>query len=334
MNTEKSVTPSGMTEDEQRALSEHETIIAEGLQSSHIIGEALQAIRDQRLYRDKYQTFEQYCHERWGMSKTYAKRQIQAAAVVDDLASIGVIPKYEAQVRPLVPLEPADRRIAWQCAVANAPDGRMTKAHVQQTVNDLFIRQSPEIAFNYKRDKKVNRAGKSKELKESDFCQTPAYALGPILPYLKPAWRIWESAAGEGLLVDGLREKSFPAVLSSDVLTGQDFFEYDPVQWDCLVTNPPYTLKYPWLRRCYELGKPFALLLPVETMGAKKAQVLMRHYGFEIILFSPRVDFKMPRAGYSGGGAQFSTCWFTWGLGIGKPFTLDKLDKPGRKIMR
>ena len=38
-----------------------------------------------------------------------------------------------------------------------------------------------------------------------------------------------------------------------------------PVQFDCIITNPPFSLKQEFLQRCYELGKPFALLLPLTT---------------------------------------------------------------------
>lgn len=91
------------------------------------------------------------------------------------------------------------------------------------------------------------------------------------------------------------------------------------------MTNCPYSVKYPWLRRYYELGKPFALLLPVDTTGAAQAQVLFDRYGIEIIYMNKRVNFKMPNKGWSG-SAQFSTAWFTWGLNIGKQMTFAKIE--------
>lgn len=51
---------------------------------------------------------------------------------------------------------------------------------------------------------KANREGDVKKVNNYDSCQTPAYALDPILPYLKPEWSLWESATGEGFLANHL----------------------------------------------------------------------------------------------------------------------------------
>jgi hypothetical protein len=151
----------------------------------------------------------------------------------------------------------------------------------------------------------------------SDNCQTPPYAIDPLLPYLNKDDVIWEPAAGEGMLAQALHDKGLPVIYSS-LHTGQDFFSYNPTEhgvlWNTQVTNPPYSIKFKWLRRSYELGKPFALLVPVEMIGAAKAQVLMEQYGFEIMLLRERVDFKMPDKGWTGAGAQFPVMWFCWNL--------------------
>lgn len=172
---------------------------------------------------------------------------------------------------------------------------------------------------------KTNRAGDEYVPQGYDSCQTPPEALDPLLPYVPREWAIWEPAAGEGLLVDGLYDAGFAHVRASDILTGHNFFQFIPATWDCLITNPPYSIKYKWLERCYALRKPFALLLPVETLGAKTAQALFREHGVEIIFMDQRINFKMPYAGWQGGGAQFPTAWFTWGLDIGRELTFARM---------
>ena len=175
---------------------------------------------------------------------------------------------------------------------------------------------------------KTNRAGDPQTSHPFDQCQTPPYAVAPLVPYLRPDWRIWEPAAGEGLLVAALLDAGIAEVISTDLLTGQDFFIGCPESWDALVTNPPYSVKYRWLARCYALGKPFALLMPVETLGAKTAQVLFAAHGVEIIFLDKRVDFKMPNKGWGGSAAQFPVAWYTHGLDIGHPMTFATLHKP------
>ena len=153
-----------------------------------------------------------------------------------------------------------------------------------------------------------------------DNCQTPSYALDPLILYLNKSQTIWEPAAGEGQIVQFLSRRGYK-VVQSDILDGQDYFEYQPDKWDVSITNPPFSMKYDWMRRTYELDKPFALLLPVESIGAVKAQNLFKEYGFEWIFLSRRVNFKMPNKGYTGNGAQFPVFWLTWKLNIGQQVT-------------
>ncbi len=142
-----------------------------------------------------------------------------------------------------------------------------------------------------------------------DKCQTPPYGIVPLLPYLNPNWIVWEPASGEGHLVRAL-SPYVRKIITSDLGTGQDFFKWLPEQFDVIITNEPFSLKYAWLKRCYELEKPFAVLLPVESIGAKQGQHLIKTYGAELMLLDQRIDFKMPEKGWNS-HAQFPTMW--WG---------------------
>ncbi|MEM3859736.1 MAG: hypothetical protein QW478_10090, partial [Candidatus Micrarchaeaceae archaeon] len=86
--------------------------------------------------------------------------------------------------------------------------------------------------------------------------------------------------------------------------------------FDAIVTNPPFSLKQEFLIRCYELQKPFALLLPLTTFETKKRQDLFKKYGVEVIFFPKRINFETPDG--SGNGSWFATAWFTWGLNLGR----------------
>lgn len=119
-------------------LAELETKIARGLTTFVEVGAALAEIRDGRLYRETHGTFEDYCRERWQMSKTHANRLVESATVVGNLTPIGVtVPTSESQVRPLTRLEPDQQREAWTQAVATAPEGKVTAAHVKATVERM-----------------------------------------------------------------------------------------------------------------------------------------------------------------------------------------------------
>lgn len=203
-------------------------------------------------------------------------------------------------------------------------DADSTLLRVMSNEDDYERAQRHEA---HKHKPKVNRGEADEYVPQGfDSCQTPPVALDPLLPYLNVDWTIWECAAGERFLVNALHDSGFQSLTASDMLTGENFFDYTPAQWDCIVTNPPYTLKYRWLERCYQLGKPFALLLPVETLGAKTAQEFFRNCGLEVIFLDKRINFKMPNKGWEGSSAQFPVAWFTYGLNIGQQMTFARVN--------
>ena len=82
-------------------LQKHEAVIERGLATFVEVGEALLAIREQRLYLGEYTTFEAYCQDRWGWTRQRAHQQIQAAQVAGALSTTV---DNEAQARELAPL--------------------------------------------------------------------------------------------------------------------------------------------------------------------------------------------------------------------------------------
>ena len=156
----------------------------------------------------------------------------------------------------------------------------------------------------------------------NDF-QTPIEALIPLLPYLKKDWLVWECACGRGNLVKALNEKGFLTV-GTDILTEHDFLKWHPEKFDCIVTNPPYSIKQQFLERCYNLKKPFALLLPLTTFETQKRQELFKRHGLEVIFLSKRLNFETPTG--KGSGSWFATAWFTNWMNIGKELNFPQVE--------
>lgn len=119
-------------------LAKHESIIKRGMDVFKEVGTSLVAIRNGRLYRQGYPTFDEYCRQRWGMSRPHAYRLIEAAEVVRNLSPMGdILPANERQARPLTALEPEQQAEVWQQAVETAPNGKVTAAHVESVVNEF-----------------------------------------------------------------------------------------------------------------------------------------------------------------------------------------------------
>src|ERR1051326_3053998 len=131
-----------LTIDEARRLKQCEKVIERGLDAFYQVGNALAEIRESRLYRISYAGFEDYCRERWKMSRFYAHRLIDAAQVVDNLLPIGNIPSNEAQARELAPFTPEVQKAVWHVAVSTAPTDDQGKpllsaAHIKSVGNVL-----------------------------------------------------------------------------------------------------------------------------------------------------------------------------------------------------
>lgn len=131
---------------EQDELTRYEKTIERGLETFVRVGDALLAIRRDRLYRATHATFEAYCEQRWQMTRSYASRLIGAAEVVGNLSPIGnILPTTESQARPLTQLEPEQQREAWTRAVDISPNGKPTAAIVQR-VADEYKEQAEELS--------------------------------------------------------------------------------------------------------------------------------------------------------------------------------------------
>jgi hypothetical protein len=133
---------------EQAALLECEDRIRRGLKSFVEMGTALKRIRDSKLYRAKFQTFEQYCEVTWDISDRRARQLWAAAAVVGLLADkkFDAVPATESQARPLTELPLEEQPQAWEEVLRTAIDGKVTANHVAAVVERRLERLNPTAA--------------------------------------------------------------------------------------------------------------------------------------------------------------------------------------------
>lgn len=84
----------------------------------HEAGTALRELRDRRLYRSTHQTFEEYCRDRFEMTRAAAYYLIDAATVMDNLLLkcqqiVDIFPTKESHCREVGKLEPDKQPDAW-----------------------------------------------------------------------------------------------------------------------------------------------------------------------------------------------------------------------------
>lgn len=165
-----------------------------------------------------------------------------------------------------------------------------------------------------------------------DLFQTPNYAVDLLYPFIPLGTDdIWECAAGEGRIVQRLRHYGYN-VFPSDIRPGlphvveMNFLNVKEA-FNTIITNPPYSLKVQFFKKCVEFNVPFALLISGDyslwTIDA------VRKYGCEKIVPDHRIDYITPTglSGANGHSSYFHSYWLTRYFGLGQSETFVELTK-------
>jgi len=123
-----------------------------------------------------------------------------------------------------------------------------------------------------------------------DECYTPFYAVEPLLEFLPKDKIIWCPFDEEWSAFYQLFSEHGYSVIRSSLVEGQDFFRYEPENWDILVSNPPFSKKDEVLKRAFSFNKPFALLLPVNSIQGK-ARYKIFNNEIQLLCFDDRVNY-------------------------------------------
>lgn len=186
---------------ESERLGELEDQIGHGMQTFWQVGTALLEIRDARLYRAGWRTFEEYLRGRWGVSESHGYRLMASAEVVNSLVDssspIGeereewpLLPKNEAQARPLAGLPGDVAQAAWAAAVTQADGAQPTAADVEAAVQDAIAALPPERQRQVVEAEEKAVIGRSKERQQKRQRETAARLRKQHLAALAKARRI------------------------------------------------------------------------------------------------------------------------------------------------
>lgn len=237
-----------LTESEQDVLAQCENIIERGLKSFIEVGTALQAIRDNRLYREAFPTFEGYCQDKWGMTRRNANYLIDAVEVVDSLGTIVPKPENEAQARPLSRVEPDIRPELWQSAIDTAPNGKVTAAHVGKVVDEYQEKERGKSTVTYLNQPAIHATRGTVPLAGNSHVYTVNKLLWPeAIEDLLQSLLVGHSlhmCCGFSTLGDvrlDIDEKHNPDLLLDAAHTGLDDKCFDTVLCD-----PPYNGEFQW----------------------------------------------------------------------------------------
>ena len=143
-----------------------------------------------------------------------------------------------------------------------------------------------------------------------DEVYTPFYAVEPLLEFLPKDKKIWCPFDEEwSAFYQFLSEKGYEVERSS-LKEGQDFFRYEPEHWDILVSNPPFSKKNEVLKRAFSFQKPFALLLPVNSIQSKTRYQIFENR-IQMLCFDGRIDYHTwQNMEYYTKGNHFGSAYF------------------------
>lgn len=167
---------------------------------------------------------------------------------------------------------------------------------------------------------------KSKRTPEHQEMYTPYYAVDPIIKYIPKSYKIWCPFDEEWSAFYQTFKNLGYNVVRSHINDGKDFFLYQPDSYDCIVSNPPFNIKDKILERLYELDKPFAILLPLNSLQGKSRFKYFKN-GIQLLAFDQRIDFHTKQnMDFTKNGSPFATAYFCRNI-LPKDLVVEKLEK-------
>lgn len=137
---------------------------------------------------------------------------------------------------------------------------------------------------------------------KNDECYTPAEGVEPLLKHL-PYWvkNVWcPCDKPESEIVKALKDSGRVA-MATHIDDGVDFLKAapDPTLYDMIITNCPYSNKDDFIRHCIELGRPWALLLPLDSLcGKHRFELYQKAKHIGVITLHDRLDFTGKKANW------------------------------------
>jgi hypothetical protein len=121
---------------------------------------------------------------------------------------------------------------------------------------------------------------------------TPEYAIYPIAKYIKPKSIIWCPFDTEESFFVKIFRKLGHKVIATHISTGTDFFNCETPDCDYIISNPPYSVKSEVLKRLFDIGKSFAMLVGVVGIfESKKRFEMFKNNQFEVMYFEKRIAY-------------------------------------------
>ena len=159
----------------------------------------------------------------------------------------------------------------------------------------------------------------------NDECYTPDYAVQPILEYIPKDVTVWCPFDTEESQFVKQISKTNP-VIYSHLDKGQDFFQYQPSEWDIMISNPPFSNKRKFFEKALSFNKPFALIMTNTWLNDSTPKILFKDKDLQLLMFDKRMEFVNPN-GQVNNKITFSSSYYCWNF-LPKQIIMKTLNKP------
>lgn len=126
--------------------------------------------------------------------------------------------------------------------------------------------------------------------RENDFYPTPPEVTVALLKFLEKRFllrghdTIWEPACGDGAMFDVMMARGY-TVIGTDISSGHDYLTTDQkMEYDWIITNPPFSVSAEFIERSIKRNKPFAFLLKTQYWHSAKRFKLFTEYPPSFVL--------------------------------------------------
>ena len=145
---------------------------------------------------------------------------------------------------------------------------------------------------------------------------TPIRAVEPILKHIPANKIVWcPFDTEESNFVKLLQEKGYTVEFSHIKNKDKDFFNYEPFEWDIIVSNPPYSIRNEILKRAFAFKKPFALLMNTNGLFDSQARWdLFNENDFSLFYLKGRVNYMKEYGKIEKSSPPFQSAYITSGI--------------------
>ena len=163
----------------------------------------------------------------------------------------------------------------------------------------------------------------------NDECYTPDYGVKPILKYIPEGATVWcPFDTEESEFVKQINKTNL--VIYSHISMGKNFFDYEPLEWDIIVSNPPFTNKRKYFERALSFGKPFALIMTNTWLNDSAPKQLFKDKDLQLLMFDKRMKFISPD-GRDNDKITFSSSYYCNNI-LPKQIIMEELNVPPKKV--